>query len=617
MVSKEILSFMSNNMKDIPKLLEIISDANGVTSLILYIKSAEDTHWNYYYGNIPKRDVELKTDLFRFSIGEKGLLFSDKELCIVPAVENLLNILIENHLKRNDYQDLFMANMSHEIRTPLNGIIGYNQLLTRTQLNSTQQSYLANMKQCSIQLMQIINDILDFFKLSSGKIIKENESFRPKEIVKAVKGALNHCLQNKKQNFMFFIDKKVPEFIVMDKKKIIQVVMNLVTNAHKFTPISGEIILSMDIEQGYFVINVSDNGIGIAKEYHAKIFQPFEQVNGTGIGTGLGLAICKKIINHLYGTIKVDSKLGEGSRFTITAPFKTYENFATEIQKDVTLLRNKKILVVDDNIDNRILLSEMLFEWEMEPVICASALEALRMVQSKRIDGSLRHNFDLGLIDICMPITTGTELAVQIKNELPLLPMLALSSLDNFIITPDFVDVLEKPLDKIQLLTYISRIFSSIKNPPAFIGKENITHPKPSIPAIKFNKNIKILLAEDVSYNSDLVVTMLKNLGYSNITTSKNGSEAIEKLQTAQLTGSPYEILLLDLRMPIKNGYDVILEYQKRKWTLPKIIVLTASIMDKDRKKCQNLNVKYFLNKPIEFTQLEQVMLYVSNKVNP
>lgn len=519
----------------------------------------------------------------------------------------------------HECQDLFMANMSHEIRTPLNGVIGYNQLLMQTQLNPTQKNYLSSMRQCSVQLMQIINDILDFFKLSSGTMKQDIESFRPLEIIQAVSDALEQSLASKKQNFTYQIDDLVPEFLVMDKRKLVQIIMNLVSNAHKFTPINGAIMIYITTRApNTLEIRVSDNGIGIAKADQSKIFRAFEQIqdNNSCIGTGLGLAICRKLSTFLGGDIRVQSTIGKGSSFIVTTTFKPYIDYAHETKKDIALLKGKKILVVDDNTDNRILLSEILFDWEMEPVICASALEALRMVQAKRSDGLRRHTFDIGLVDICMPNTGGIELAKQIKQDLPLLPLIALSSVDGFVLTPDFLSKLDKPIDKIQLLTHMCRVFQNRDKPTAFIGKaDDCKRPSSSCTSSSFNKNMRILIAEDVPYNSNLLVTMLKNLGYWDITTAADGQATIEKLSAAHASNSSYEILLLDLRMPIKDGYDVILEHQKQGWDLPKIVVVTASIMTEDRERCKNLGVKYFINKPIELTQLSDVMLYVTARM--
>ena len=561
-------------------------------------------------------------------IGLVFLLNSNKEgfdqsllgnISSLLGVVQLVSVNCFNKLKEfHDTKDLFMANMSHEIRTPLNGIIGYNQLLMQTNLNTTQKNYLSSMRHCSIQLMQIINDILDFFKLSSGTMKNNIESFRASELVQGVKDALDECLKSKKQRFTISIDDNVPDFLAMDKRKLIQILMNLVSNAHKFTPICGSIMLNINCyKPNVLELIVSDNGIGISKEDQRKIFRAFEQLpDGTSrIGTGLGLSICKKLCKFLDGDIHVHSVLGEGSTFTVRTRFEEYVKFVKEVESDISILKDKKILVVDDIADNRLLLGEILFEWDMEPVVCASAMEALRMVQAKRADGSPRHTFEIGLIDICMPHTGGIELARQIKKELPLLPLIALSSIDSFTITKNFESKLEKPIDKIQLLTNLCSIISSRVNPVAFIGNKNSKRVCSTCEARDFDKKIRILLAEDIPYNRNLLVTMLENIGYSNITTASNGEEAIQRLSEAHKCNNHFHILLLDLRMPIKDGYEVIKEYRRNGWILPKIIVVTASIMDHDRNKCKDLGVEYFLNKPIEIPQLNEVMLYVSARI--
>ena len=536
---------------------------------------------------------------------------------LISPLIGLVQLVIQNCrsrvlLKRN-CQDLFLANMSHEIRTPLNGVIGYNQLLMQTSLTSTQSTYLSSMRQCSLQLMQIINDILDYFKLSSGKMNDESETFRTREIMQSVSDALDQSLKSKRQIFTCQIDDNVPEFLSMDKGKIVQIVMNLVSNANKFTDIGGTITLKLLVPIANILeIQVCDNGIGISLEDQSKIFNAFEQIQGESsrIGTGLGLAICRKLSNFLGGDIHVKSKPDEGSVFTVTSSFK---KCAENLMGNKIDIKGKKILIVDDNIDNRILLSEILFDWETEPIICASAAEALRMVRAKKGDGTRRHEIDMGLIDICMPGTSGIDLAKQIKREIPLFPMIALSSVDSFIITKEFDSKLDKPINKVQLLDHICRSLTNL-TPPAYIGEDCSTL-SVGTGFETFNKDVKILIAEDINYNSTLLTIMLQNLGYNDISVACNGEIAITKLVHGHDINKPYEILLLDLRMPNKDGYEVIKEYKRRNWLLPKIIVTTASVMDDDRQRCKNLGVKYFINKPVQLTQLGETMLYVSHNL--
>lgn len=507
-------------------------------------------------------------------------------------------------------QEMFIANMSHEIRTPLNGVIGYNQLLMQTTLTPSQRGYLENMKQCSIQLMQIINDILDFFKLTAGRMEVKLDCFKVQDLIDVARGTTKQSFENKKQICEFKISETVPTYISIDKQKVVQILVNLLSNAHKFTDIHGQIqVLISSKETNVLTVVVRDNGLGISEVDQLRIFQPFEQVTAHGqTGTGLGLAICRRLTSLLAGSISLESTLGVGSTFTAKIPF-IPEDAATVglISKNMAILKDKVVLVVDDNADNRIVLAELLFEWKMLPVVCASALEALRMILGDR------YEFDVGLIDICMPGTTGAELAKQIKLERPLFQMIALSSVDNFVPGVDFAYKLDKPINASQLLSSITQILTEQQAPSALLGSAEL--PKSSSPSQNFNKNLRVLIAEDVSYNSTLLVKMLETLGYTNVAIATHGREALEMLSDAADIQRPYEVLLLDLRMPVLDGFGLLEHYQKRCWQLPKIIVTTASVMPEAVERCKRYNVEYFITKPIELRQLKDVMLYASQSI--
>jgi len=511
---------------------------------------------------------------------------------------------------KSNEKETFLANMSHEIRTPLNGVIGYNQLLLQTHLTNTQKGYLDSMNQCSIQLMQIINDILDFAKLSSGKMNVNTECFPIRELINAVMDAMGNRLKEKRQIYKFNIAEDCANFIMLDKQKLVQILVNLVSNANKFTDVGGSIFVNFFTNHNTLFITVKDNGIGISNENQCKIFKAFEQVHGCFVsgGTGLGLTICKKLANLLGGGLEVKSELGKGSTFKVFVKFKPYEDFIKNMEKDVLFLKGKTILVVDDNADNRILLTEILFGWNMNPIVCASALEALRMI----LNG--RYNFDIGLIDICMPGTNGAELAKQIKEEKPRLPLIALSSIDSFVNTSDFECKLDKPVNNTQLFNSIYHSLSKSQTPTSFIGKNNNTIVEGYCSPSSIKK-AKILIAEDILYNMNLLINMLDNLKYTNVYSAENGQIAIDMIEKSYEINEPYEILLLDLRMPIMNGYDVIDVYNKKGWKLPYIIVVTACIMDEDKEKCRDMGVNYFINKPIELKQLKEVMLHVSDMI--
>lgn len=594
----------------------------NLNSIKIYdvINDTKNNHYNANFDIVNNITIPVKNKDKMLGIislfNNKNKYDSEKIIYNITPIISLTQLILSkiileeknDILEKNEEKELFLANMSHEIRTPLNGVIGYNQLLLQTELSPTQRGYLSCMNQCSIQLMQIINDILDFAKLSSGKMDINTECFLLKEIEDIIMDAMSQRIKEKNQDCVFSIAPDCPKFIILDKQKLIQILINLISNANKFSDINCSIKVYFNIEDDNLIIRVIDNGIGISEENITKIFYAFEQVNNSNCtnGTGLGLAISKKLSKLLGGNITVESKLGIGSAFTVMVKYKPQEIFEAHMKKDCALITGKTVLVVDDKTDNRIFLTEILFEWNMIPIVCASALEALRMVLSGR------YSFDIGLIDICMPGTSGSELAKQIKEEQPLLPLIALSSFDSFVNTSDFEQKLDKPINKLQLFNNIYHIISKSEKPSAYLGtnKSSFLNDKNKV----FDKDLRVLVAEDIVYNRNLLMNMINNIGYKNVDTAENGKIAIEMIEKGHLENNPYKILLLDLRMPVMDGYEVINIHHKKRWKLPHIIVVTACILDEDRKKCQEMNVEYFINKPIDIKQLKEVMLYVSEK---
>ena len=514
-------------------------------------------------------------------------------------------------------KDLFLANMSHEIRTPLNGIIGYNQLLINTELSNTQKTYLSAVSQCSIQLMQIINDIIDFSKLSYGNMKTNDECFCIKEMLNNIYETMKERINIKKHSCVFKIHPNTPPYIILDKQKLIQIIINLLSNSINYTQSGGKIEVFVSNNNDELYVSVKDNGIGVSTQDQCKLFNSFIQIHNsvTKNGTGLGLAISKRLVELLEGEINVKSSPGVGSTFYFTAKHKKYQDVEKAIKINSKILKNKVVLVVDDNLDNRLLLREVLFEWDMEPIMCASAQEAIQLVSSGRYD------FELGLIDICMPDINGVELADQIKQIKPLFPLIALSSVSEFIDIINFDDKLNKPINKLKLFNSIHKIVSQNINDSAFIGSENSPKENKRLspnnsPKDSFMKNSKILIAEDVLYNQKLLENMVKFLGYNNIVLVSDGEEAIEKLDEAHEEKEPFSIILLDLRMPKMDGYDVINHIRKKGYPLPKIVAVTASVLEEIRKRCKDMGVQYFINKPININQLKKVMLRVCHKID-
>ena len=500
---------------------------------------------------------------------------------------------------------LFLANISHEIRTPLNGIVGYAQLLSQTQLNETQETYITSLNKCSIQLLQIMNDILDFSKLSSGKMVLNEEYFDVKSVVEIVRDTLATKIYEKKQLLDITLQTNVPKYIISDKNKIIQILVNLVSNANKFTKVRGFISINIDLKEPEILeFCVSDNGIGISETDQYKLFNSFVQLENSKYktGTGLGLYICKKLCELLGGDISLTSCLGKGSQFKFTIRFEEYEKLKlkNEVLEDFKIFKDKHILVVDDNADNRIVISNYLTDIGCIPIVCESALEALRIFLNKR------YPIELGLIDIHMPGVSGEELAKMIKEDFPFFKLVALSSYDSIINLSLFECKIDKPIDKISLYNALYIVLKKTE-------KEGNLNKLETRFSHKSKENYKFLIAEDIEYNSSMLASMLNNLGYKSITKFSDGLQLINFIEKNK-TQLENTILLLDLIMPLKDGYDV-LQYLKENSITLQVIVVTASVLEEAKTRCLDLGVTYFLNKPIKFKDLNQMIsVIISDK---
>lgn len=501
-----------------------------------------------------------------------------------------------------DLKHNFLATMSHEIRTPLSGAVGMISLLKDAgQLNEQQRSYISRALNCCCQLMEIINDILDYSKMQSHTLVLSEEPFNIRNcVIESVDLVLPRA-EAKMVTVRTDIDVQVPNIVYGDPKRLRQILINLLSNAVKFTN-EGTIDIRLRVERVDETIytirfEVQDTGIGIAVKDQQKIFNVFEQISNELIshdepsrtGTGLGLAICRELARLMYSDIYVKSDgVGTGSTFYFTLDMQA-EMTETQLRHISSTHMDPSsihVMVVDDNMDNRMILSGFMHKWGMRSTVCASATEVLHNLR-------LGKHYDVAVVDVCMPKISGIELAQTLRKEFPTLPVIALSSreieskgrvwFDAFFI---------KPLNNIKLYRAIMQACS---------GEKSL-----SVPAVKKCPigELRVCVCEDDSNNQFVITEMLKQIGVhgSNIHVVGNGKLAIQKCMHNQ-----FDVCFMDLRMPIIDGFEA----SKRIKTLtgcPSIIVVSASMLEEDKQRISEIGVDGYITKPFDKSDLQNVI---------
>jgi len=499
-----------------------------------------------------------------------------------------------------EQNDKFLLNMSHEIRTPLNGIVGFIQLLSHTQLCNVQKKYLKSLNECSIQLTRLINDILDISRLNCGKMKINDNCFSIEKQLSSIQDMFSQKIKDKNQTIdIEMLD--IPTYIITDEQKLSQIIINLISNAIKFTHINGKIkiLARCDTSEHMLYITVSDNGIGITKEHINEIFKHFTQINpsDSSNGCGLGLAICKQLSLLLNGDLLVKSEPKKGSTFTLNIKYKPYDNLKIDF-KD-SKLKNINVLLVDEDYSSRILLHDMLRDMLMNTTTCSIDKEAYHIINNTN-----RYNINIVIIKT-LPENNKQNLIDFISKNNPLITIVNIEKknlmfdynrkCDFNVIEPVNISILYDTLHK------------SIQD---FSLDDNTS--KQTSPSHEFKKTCNILITDDNKNNIDVLNNMLLCFGYKNITCSSTGQNTIDLLKQHHNMDKSFDILILDLKMPVISGYDIINYIKENKWKLPKVIVVSASILEHEKNKCKQLGIDYFIPKPVNMTDLKKAILNVS-----
>ena len=523
-------------------------------------------------------------------------------------------VALEIERDRADYanqaKSQFLSNMSHDIRTPMNAIVGFTSLAIAhiDDDKMVLRDYLEKISVSSEHLLSLINDVLDMSRIESGKIqIQEVECSLP-NLAQGLRSILQSSIASK--NLDFFIDTVdvEHEMIICDKLRVNQILINIASNAVKYTNSGGKIKVKISetegAPEGYadFAFSVADTGIGMSEEFLKTIFEPFTRETNSTVnkieGTGLGMAITKNIVDMMGGTISVTSTLGVGSEFVVRFRFRTIEN-----EEELTVipeLDGFRALVADDNMDTCGSVAKMLRSAGLRAEWTTLGKEVVF-----RTKMAMEENdpFKVYIIDWLMPDMNGIEVVRRVRSEIgDEIPIIILTAYDWHDIEKEAREAgvtafCSKPL-------FRSQLYQALKNVEDATAKEPVPETSPE----QF-KGKRVLIVDDVELNREIADAVIEDAGMQ-VETAENGQEAVEML--AGSVEGYYDIVLMDVMMPIMNGYEAAQEIRKlenRKLADIPIIAMTANAFEEDRIAALKAGMDDHLAKPIQLEKLYEIML--------
>ncbi|MES3008873.1 MAG: response regulator [Pseudomonadota bacterium] len=513
----------------------------------------------------------------------------------VTELRNAQQLAEESTRMKSD----FLANMSHEIRTPMNAIIGLSHLVLKSELDTRQRDYIRKIHASGQHLLGIINDILDFSKIEAGKLTIEQSDFELDKVLDNVANLISDKATAKGLELVFDIDPHIPRQLNGDSLRLGQILINYANNAVKFTE-QGEIVVSGKLlaDSGDKVqvrFTVRDTGIGLTPEQRERLFKSFQQADTSTSrkygGTGLGLAIAKQLAELMEGEVGVDSEYGKGSIFWFTATFARSTVVERKLLPEPDL-RGLRVLVVDDNDLARTVLDDLLTGMTFRVEQAAGGKEAIEKVR----DSAQRNTpFDVVFLDWRMPDMDGIATARALRgmglDQSPHLIMVTAYGREEVMKEAEqagLEDVLIKPVNPSMLFDTMMRVMGGKQSAPRVTGPAMVTS--------EYGVNgALILLAEDNELNQEVATGLLEDAGCT-VDIANNGEEAL-----AMLPLKPYDIVLMDMQMPIMDGITATerLRGMQQYADLP-VLAMTANAMQQDKDRCKAAGMNDHIAKPID-----------------